>query len=383
MNFFRTALIGSLRAQFTAWRTWLLMLLLPLTVFGALWALPAEEVSTPVQVGAVLPEEGGEGFWQRLEARSGLVVTFHRADLDQAEQQVAAGRWDCALVLPEDFRERLSRRDTDRIFRLLIGPGSTVYPLVRETAASCLAEEISPGMAEDYLLDSGIVTEERIGSVRSRLEEVLLDQDRVLVSMETADGRPLDPLSLADSGISGLLAGLTAILLTIWALLTAMDLGRWLDSPFARRLIPLRGRLALLLPRLAGALIPALCAGALALLALERPLPYLLALVPYLLFCGAAVLVLARIRPLWEALPVLMPFVPAAGLLLSPVLLDLSVLFPALGPLSRWMPITLYLRACGGAWEDGLVLAAGGAVLLALLAAEDRRHTDRSPSMER
>ena len=92
---------------------------------------------------------------------------------------------------------------------------------------------------------------------------------------------------------------------------------------------------------------------------------------------------LARIRPLWEVLPVLMPFVPALGLLLSPVLLDLSVLFPALGPLSRWMPITLYLRACGGAWEDGLVLAAGGAVLLALLAAEDRRHTDRSPSMER
>ena len=223
MSFFLSMFKSNLRSRLTGWRTWLLLLLLPAITFGAKALLPAEAVSTPVQVGVVLPEEGGGDFWTRLEARSGLVVTFHRADLDQAEQQVAAGRWDCALVLPEDFRERLSRRDTDRIFRLLIGPGSTVYPLVRETAASCLAEEISPGMAEDYLLDSGIVTEERIGSVRSRLEEVLLDQDRVLVSMETADGRPLDPLSLADSGISGLLAGLTAILLTIWALLTAME----------------------------------------------------------------------------------------------------------------------------------------------------------------
>ena len=33
-----------------------------------------------------------------------------------------------------------------------------------------------------------------------------------------------------------------------------MDLGRWLDSPFARRLAPLRGTSALLLPRLAAGL---------------------------------------------------------------------------------------------------------------------------------
>ncbi|RAZ50403.1 hypothetical protein DK853_46890, partial [Klebsiella oxytoca] len=73
-----------------------------------------------------------------------------------------------------------------------------------------------------------------------------------------------------------LLSGLTAILLLIWALLAAMDLGRWLDAPFARRLRPLRGASALLLPRLGAALVPALCAGALALLAVDRPLPCIL-----------------------------------------------------------------------------------------------------------
>lgn len=288
LTLFKTALLSR-------WRTWLLLLLLPLTTFGARALLPPEEVSSPVQVGVVLPEEGGEDFWSRLEQRSGLVVAFHRAnDYAQAERRVAVGRWDCALVLPQDFEDRLDRLETDGLFTLLIGPGSAVYPMVRETVAACAAELLSPGMAEDYLLDSGIVAADELDAVRPRLREVLLESDRVLVSMETADGRPLDPLTLADSGVSGLLTGLTAIVLLLWALLTAIDLCRWLDGPFARRLLPLRGPLPLLLPRLAAELVPAFCAGALALLAADDPLPRILLLIPYLLFWGAA-----AVLPAW------------------------------------------------------------------------------------
>lgn len=371
LTLFKTALLSRL----AGWRTWLLLLLLPLATFGARALLPAEEVSTPVQVGVVLPEEGGEDFWARLEARSGLVVTFHRSGLDQAEGQVAAGRWDCALVLPEDFEDRLARLEVDNLFTLVTGPGSAVYPMVRETVSACVAELISPGMAEEYLLDSGIVEADQLDNLRPRLYEVLLDQDRVLISMESLDGRPLDPLSLADSGVSNLLAGLTAILLLIWALLAAMDLGRWLDSPFARRLRPLRGTTALLLPRLGAALVPALCAGALALLAVDHPLPCILALFPYLLFWGAAALALARLRPVWSALPAVVPFIPVLGLLLSPALLDLSLLFPALGPVVRWNPVTLYLRACGGGWLDGAILGGAGAILLVLPPLLEHRKT--------
>lgn len=265
MNFsltlFKTALLSR-------WRTWLLLLLLPLTIFGVKALLPAEEVSAPVQVGVVLPETGGEAFWERLEQRSGVVVTFRQATRAQAERRVAVGRWDCALVLPEDFEDRLDRLETDGLFTLLIGPGSTVYPMVRETTSACVAELISPDMAEDYLLDSGIVVADGIDAVRPRLQEVLLESDRVLVSMETADGRPLDPLDLADSGVSHLLTGMAALVLLVGTLLTAVDLWHWLNSPFARRLLPLRGRFSLLLPRLAAALLPLLCAGALALLAI-------------------------------------------------------------------------------------------------------------------
>lgn len=373
MSFFQISFLTDLRVRITRWRTWALVLLLPLLIFFAARILPAEEVSTPVQVGVVLPETGGGDFWRRLEERSGLVVTFQEAACDQAERYVAAGRWDCALVLPEDFEERLAGRDLEGMFDLLIGPGSAVYPMVRETVAACLAECVSPGMAEDYLVDSGIVEEGDLAWIRPRLEEVLLDQDRVLVSMETVDGAPLDPLALADSGVANLLAGLTAILILIWVLLTAMDLGRWLDSPAVRRLVPLRGRVALLLPRLGAELLPIFCSGALALLAVENCC--ILALAPYLLFWGGVALVLALHRPLWISLPSLMPFVPVLGILLSPVLLDLSLIFPALGPLVRWNPLTLCLRACGGSWQDGLLLAGAGGAMLVLAALPDRIRT--------
>ena len=364
MSFFRTFFTSASRLRLADWRAWAMLLLLPAITFGVARLLPAEEVSAPVQVGVVLPETGGGEFWRRLEARGGLVVVFHKADYEKAERLVAAGRWDCALVLPEDFEDRLTAGELEGLFTLLIGPGSVVYPMVRETVTACVSERVSPAMAGDYLLQSGILDETGLKEARPRLDQVLLERDRVLVSMETTDGHPLDPLALADSGVSSLLSGLTAVMLSIWALFTAMDLGRWLDSPFARRLAPLRGRLSLLLPRLAAALLPALCAGA---LAVECPLAAVLALVPYLLFWGAAAMALALWSPAWNALPALIPFVPALGLLLSPTLLDLSTLFPALAPAVRWNPVTLYLRACGGSWGDGLLLAAAGAAVLALL----------------
>ena len=374
MRFFQTWFWTALRGQLTEWRTWLLLLLLPLLALGADRLIPAEEVSAPVQVGVVLPEEGGGRFWSLLEERSGLVVTFQLSDEDTARRQVATGQWDCALLLPEDFEDRLERLELYPALTLLTGPGSTVYPMVRETAAAALAQCVSPGIAERYLLRSGIAGQDTIAEMRPRLNEVLLDQDRVLVSMETADGRPLDAIELADSGRSQLLTGLAAILLLIWALLLAMDLGRWLDSPFACRLVPLRGRTRLLLPRLGAGLVPALLSGCLALLAVGQP-GGLLPLLPYLLLWGGAGALMARRRAVWSALPVLLPFVPAAGLLLSPALLDLSQLFPVLAPVVRWNPVTLYLRAGAGSWRDGLLLTglAAAVLLLNLLPAPKSR----------
>lgn len=356
----------------TRWRSWLLLLLVPLLILGVRRFLPTEETGAPVQVGVSLPRQGGEEFWNRLETRSGMAVSFLQADTEKARRQVAMGQWDCALLLPEDFDERLERRDTYQLITLLTGPGSTVYPMVRETAAACVIELVSPSVAEDYLLDSGVADENSIAVLRPRLHETLMDQERVLVTMETANGQPLDALTLADSGMDNLLSGLLAIVLLVYALFTAIDLGRWMDTPFARRMLPLKGALTLLAPRLAGAMLPALCAGTLGLLAAGSSWRRLPSLTVYVLFLGAMALAFVWCKTLLLALPVLMPFVPAAGLLFSSTLMDVSLLFPVLAPVVRWTPITLYLRACEGSWGDGLALAAAAAAILALLRAVDR-----------
>ena len=90
------------------------------------------------------------------------------------------------------------------------------------------------------------------------------------------------------------------------------------------------------------------------------------------MFWGALALLLARCGAVWSALPAAVPFVPVLALLLSPVLIDLSLLFPALAPAVRWSPVSLFLRSCGGSWGDGLLLAAVGAVIPAALWTAER-----------
>lgn len=367
-NVFQTALIVQLRS----WKTWLFVLLLPALVWLLLATLPERERSAPVQVGVCLPEEGAEAFWSLLEARGVVVVTFIPADEETIAAKVASGQWDCGLLLPEDFRERLDALDTGRLVTLWVGDGSTVYPLVRETAAACLAELIAPGIAREYLLDSGIADEDTIQDMAHRLEQILPDEERVGIAMTTLDGRTLDAPALADSTLSDLLHGLIAIVLLIWMLFSAMDMGRWLDAPSTRRLRALRAATQLLIPRAAAAAVPLLCSAWAALRLLPAEGRSLWPLLAYLAALSGLSLLAARARPVWTAFPVLAPIVPILCLLTSPMILDPAVLFPAAAALFRWTPVTLYLRACGGAGSAGAALWGYGAGALALSLALDR-----------
>lgn len=197
MSFFGALFINALRANLASLRTWCLVLLLPLLTFGLARLAPAQEIAAPVQVGVVLPREGGWDFWRRLEGRSGLVVSFQAAGLEQARRQVALGRWDCT-------------------------PAPPPTPLVRETVSACVAECISPAMAEGYLLDSGILTEAEAVQARPRLRESLLERDRVLAALAPAVRWSPVALYLRAGGGSwgdglALAAGAAAVLALAWA----------------------------------------------------------------------------------------------------------------------------------------------------------------------
>ena len=111
-------------------RNWIILLLLPMLTLSASFMLPEWRAESAVCVGVVLPESGGEEMWKQLQSHNNDVISFILTDENTLERNIAAGRWDCGIILAEDFDQKLAELDTDRIFTLQIGPGSTIYPMV-------------------------------------------------------------------------------------------------------------------------------------------------------------------------------------------------------------------------------------------------------------
>ncbi|MBD5148028.1 MAG: hypothetical protein HDT19_04490 [Oscillibacter sp.] len=365
MIYFWTALRLHLAVRTKSLRFWL-VLLLALAAGGAFrWISQADSPSpAPIQVGVALPEEGGEEFWAVLSQRSGEILEFIPTGEAHLRQMVASGRWDCGLILPEDFSRRLESGGAEAV-TLATGPGSTVYPLVRETAAAALSALLWPQIAEEYLADHGLTA------------GPLPDIAPVAITLETLDGGPLTLPALARQGGARLFQGVTAALLLVWALFAAMDLGRWKETPAAARTRPCVGGARLLAPRLAAALIQALLVSGGALtLALGKEAG-LAALAGYLLSLGGMALALSC-RGAWRFLAALPPFAGIAALVLSPVAVDMGALFPPLAPLTRWLPTTWYLHGCGGDWTAiGKLLALAAALWGLALALSGQRPSKR------
>ncbi len=314
-----------------------MLLLLPGLTAGLVFGLPQQELAAPVQVGVVLPQDQGQAFWSMLSSRSDAVVNFTLCDEDTLRAKVSTGQWDCGMVLDEDFDARLGQLRTDGILTFYTGPGSTVYPMVQETAAAVIMQLISGDMALNYMAKNGI-------EPVFQLEE-LAPEERVLVSLQTRTGEDVLTYTLARRQLGNLVLGCLGLVLLIWALFGAMDLGKWARTPAVRRLGMVRDPRLLLLSRgWAMLLISALGAGAAALLVPQRWWA-LAALGPYLLNIWTLALLLSRVEALCSALPSLMSGITLVSLLTSPILFDLEGLHPALDALMRWLPLTQFLQA--------------------------------------
>jgi hypothetical protein len=373
MRFLITGILSFLKLRLGSFRGWFILLLLPLLILGARSVLPAQEVSSPVQVGVALPESGGEEFWALLQQRNGTVLTFLLADETVIDQNIAAGNWDCGLILKEDFAQRLEEMDLDRIISVRIGPGSTVYPLVQETAAACMAQLISPGIAREYLLESGIFPET---VSQAQLLETLKNQmgepDRVLVSMSTAKGEPLDPFRLADSGITTMLYWCISGVLLVWMLLCATDLGQWISSPGSKRLVPIRCASCLMWAKIGADGILAWIAGCTAMLLLNAGISGCAAVTMYLMFWMSAAVLLAHFPSVSSILPVCVPFLVVISLLLSSALADISLISPHLAGVAGLLPVSAFLHLSGGDLMRGLLLPVYGLVCIGLSFAADK-----------
>lgn len=358
MRFFFYCLGSDLLSQLRSWRNWLLILILPAMTAALVFGLPKEELTAPVQVGVVLPKGQGEAFWEHLEQRSDAVVSFLLCDEDTMRAKVSTGRWDCGILLCEDFDERLEDLDTDQVITFFTGPGSTVYPVVQETAATAVLDLVSEDIALRYMAQNGIAD-------IYHLEE--LDQDRrVLVSLQTRTGETMMTYELASRQLGGILLGCLGLVLLIWALFGAMDLGKWINHASVRRFWMVRDKRILLLSRGCAMLCVSLVGAVAAVLLVPQRLWALAALVPYLMSIWALALLLSRVKAFWSALPSLMSAVTVISVLTSPILFDLSGLHPALDGVMDWLPLNQFLHAAQGDLTALLRSAILAAVLLSV-----------------
>lgn len=349
---FRLALLRRMKSRGS-----LLFAVLALILTIVMIFVPTGEKTAAVQVGLVLPEEG-----KRLEAllleRSSELVRFIPTDEETLDKKVLTGQWDCGLVAREDFPEKLETLDFTKMFTVKVSDGSAVYPLVQETVAACVMELTSPDIARAYLEKKGIG-----GAIPEQSAQ------RVDVILKTPDGEAMDALDLTASTGQKVLKGLTGLFALIWGLYLSADLGRWLESENAQKLRAVRSVSQLLLPELTAALLPMLCWGCVVTAWLGGWLGAVAfgALLAVVLGLG---LVLPRLKPLWQSVMGLLPFLAVGSLLLEPVLVDVQSLFPAVSRWLGWLPVTLYCRAGSGSFISlaFLALEAAALAVLALLA---------------
>ena len=373
MKFLLTGMVTTLSLRLRSVRGWAILLLLPLLVAGVVLLVPSQEVSAPVQVGVCLPQRGGEEFWELLQQRSSTVISYIPADEDQIERNVAAGRWDCGLILARDFDDRIEDLETDRIITLRISNGSVVYPLVREAVSACLAELVSPYIAREYLLESGIAADKAALKNSGFQLEVLGENDRLLVKMSTPDGKPLEPLTLAEESVDAILSWMVSVVILVWMLLSATDLGRWMESSAVKRMLGVRNKTLLMLSRIGADAILAWAAGTAGLLLLGGGLNGCLAVLGYVLFWMTAAILAAHFSGIWNALPVCMPFLVVISLLLSSALVEVAWFLPVLAGPAGMLPVSLFLSACGGRGIPMLLLYTGAMLCLTASYATDKR----------
>ena len=349
------------------------VLLIVALLLTAVSQFPVQQITAPVQVGVVLPESGGEAFWALLEQRSGTVLTFHKTDADTLDRNIAAGKWDCGIILNKDFSKCVDKADLTRAFTIRIGEGSTVYPLVREAIAACAIQLIGPGIAAQYLQESGLVSDKNaLEQIKPLLEQTLDESQRVLICLSTPDGEPLEPLRLAEKGVDLILCWVVSAVLLVWLLLCATDLSRWIQTPAAKRMRPMQTYTCLMGAKIGGDGILALMLACSAMIVLKTGVFGCTAVLGYGLFGLSLAILLAHFPAISTMIPVFVPFIMVISLLLSSVVVDISLVVPQLGVVSRWLPSRLFLNSCQGDFSGAVILLAGSLVCNLLSAGLDR-----------
>ena len=347
------------------------LLLLPAAVL--LWGVlfPPETLEQPVEVGLCPPQQSSataQALCGALLEDTGGYVRFVVSDPDTARERVAAGIWDCAFVLAEDFDAVLDRGGAP--IRVVVSQGSVLSGPAREAVACALLQVRAADLTGEYLAGSGLMAD---GEEAVRQVAEMLHNDRPMTVIRV--GGAAQGTALAQTTAAPLVRGLAALLLLCCALMAGAELRRARQSPWYVRAAGVAGQSRLLLFFLSGWAVLPLAVCALALTAGTLLLPgfgnlgeELACLLLYQAALIPLALVFSRVPGAEELTGVCLPYAVIACVLLCPIFFDAGLLVSTVYPLSRALPPTWYLIAaqqgsvlllwagCVGLWAAAVLL---------------------------
>lgn len=384
MSFFAAAL--ALQLKRLLWRpaTAVCLLALPALVLAVGLFLP-RAAHTPVLVGVLLPKNSRQGavIWQSLESASHQNIQFlASADEGQLKALVAAGRWECGYLLPENLDKRLETGQLARLVTRVDSPATSLGGVLDWSVAAAILNSYAPTLANKSLAAAGVLPKEGAALYESLAAKLFAPQ--ALLKMDVV---PVNTTSVPTVGgalltAASLVRGVVALLLLVFSCLCAVWFADDRQTGFFQRLRPYSSTVRLYLPTLAAATVLHVAAGLLSLGLAVAFFPAYFGdflgeaalLLLYMLPLGAFSFLLAMLFSNRELLVCLLPFLLVACLLLCPVLVDLSAYVPALAVPSALLPPTAYLRAAAGMapfWH--MPLAAAAFLALGLLVGKGRK----------
>lgn len=306
--------------------------------------LPAAPGTQPDLRYAPLPEELPDDMAISADAASFLTLakrlcqyeglyTFYLCSSEQeVYDAVAANQAECGYIFPDDLYEELLDNNIEELVTTVASPSTTMLPVINETVYSMIFEELALDALKQYLTEDSAVSEGYgILFDNKDIEEAY---NRYLLGDSVFhfeyNGRPEDYHLMVSSALLSPIRGLLSILMLLSAFSGAVSYYKLSENPVFHRMKV----------RIISIIVPVLYTLPVMLLCIlfghlsTGLFKELLMLILYGTACILGTLLLTLCIKKRVIFISILPILTLACLIFTPVFIDISVLVPALKPLS-------------------------------------------------
>lgn len=269
---------------------------------------------------------------KRLFQYEGLYTFYLCSSEQEVYDAVAANQAECGYIFPDDLYEELLDNNIEELVTTVTSPSTTMLPVINETVYSMIFEELALDALKQYLAEDSAVSEGYgILFDNNDIEEAY---NRYLLGDSVFhfeyNGSPDDYHLTVSSALLSPIRGLLAILMLLSAFSGAVSFYKLSENPVFHRMNV----------RIFSIIVPVLYTMPVMLLCIlfgnlnTGFLKEILMLILYGIACILGTLLLTLCIKKRVIFISILPILILACLIFTPVFIDISVLVPALKPLS-------------------------------------------------